>query len=63
MKSQIGEIAKKFMFRWWRCPIFKVWIPADISKEEEIKLLEEAKEYFERMLEQVNRRLKELKGE
>ncbi|HDM60032.1 MAG TPA: hypothetical protein ENF96_00065 [Archaeoglobus veneficus] len=48
-------------FRWWRCPVFKVWIPADISREEEIKLLEEAREYFRRQLEQVEKRLDELR--
>lgn len=57
------KIAKRFMFRWWRCPIFKVWIPSDVSREEEIKILEEAKDYFEKRLSEINRRLKEIKGE
>ena len=63
MKELIEKISKSKGFRWWRCPLFKVWIPADLSKEEEIKMLEEAKEYFKQQLEIVERRLKELKGE
>ena len=57
----IEKIARSKVFAWWRCPIFKVWIPADISKDEEIKLLEEAREYFKTQLEQIERRLEELK--
>ncbi len=60
MKELIKKIAKS-EFRWWRCPLFKVWIPADLSKEEEIKMLEEAKEYFKSQLEIIERRLQELK--
>jgi hypothetical protein len=61
MKELIEKIARLRGFRWWRCPVFKVWIPADISKEEEIKLLEEAREYFKSQLEIVEKRLQELK--
>ena len=53
----------KSPFGWWKCPLFRVWIPADLSKEEEIKMLEEAREYFKKQLEIIERRLKELKGE
>jgi len=49
-------------FRWWRCPVFRVWIPAGISKEEEIKMLEEAKEYFKERLEEIEKRLEGLKS-
>ena len=59
--EKMKEKMKKFMFRWWRCPIFKVWIPSDISREEEIQLLEEARDYFKKRLEEVEKRLEELK--
>ena len=61
MKEIIEKIVKSKGFRWWRCPVFKVWIPADMTKEEEIKMLEEAREYFKQQLEMIERRLEELK--
>jgi len=61
MKELMGKTMKKFMFRWWRCPVFKVWIPVDATREEELEMLEEAEKYFEKRLEEVRRRLKELR--
>ena len=37
-------------------------IPADMSREEEIKMLEEAKEYFKERLEEIEKRLEGLKS-
>lgn len=41
---------------WWRGPGYP-------SVEEEIEMLEDYKDYLEKELEQVNRRLRRLKGE